>query len=80
MSFHCVVMDLWSISGLDESYGSQYGNIGVLFLSWISVRFPSWIIVKSIVSPPRRLDSVYRVHLAQKCDVVLNLSPIVFHP
>ncbi|KAH0897178.1 hypothetical protein HID58_046746 [Brassica napus] len=55
VSFHCVVMDLRPSSGLDESYGSRYGNIGVLFLSWISVYAPLWIIVKRIVSPLRRL-------------------------
>ncbi|WZZ65440.1 hypothetical protein YC2023_076810 [Brassica napus] len=34
-------------------------------LIWISVRFPSWIIVKSIVSPPRRLsilESYFQLH------------------
>ncbi|CAN7088519.1 unnamed protein product [Brassica rapa subsp. narinosa] len=55
VSFHCVVMDLRPSSGLAESYGSRYGNIGVLFLSWISVYAPLWIIVKRIVSPLRRL-------------------------
>ncbi|KAF3523683.1 hypothetical protein F2Q69_00050735 [Brassica cretica] len=35
-----------------ESYGFQYGNIGVHFLSLISVRVLSWIIVKSIAPPP----------------------------
>lgn len=73
-------MDLRSSSDLDENYGSQYGNIGGLLLSWISVRVPSWIIVKTIISPFRRLDSVYMVNLAKKCDVVLNVGPSIFHP
>ncbi|CAN6930714.1 unnamed protein product [Brassica oleracea] len=42
-------MGLQFSSCLDESYGFQYGNIGVHFLSLISVRVLSWIIVKSIV-------------------------------
>ncbi|CAG7896395.1 unnamed protein product, partial [Brassica rapa] len=37
---------------LDESYGFQYGNIGVHFLGLISVRILSWNIVKSIAPPP----------------------------
>ncbi|WZZ23616.1 hypothetical protein YC2023_007017 [Brassica napus] len=45
-------MGLRFSSGLDESYGFQYGNIGVHFLSLILVRVLSWIIVKSIAPPP----------------------------
>ncbi|KAF3513221.1 hypothetical protein F2Q69_00005160 [Brassica cretica] len=52
VSFQSFVMGLWFSSGLDESYGFQYGNIGVHFLSLISVRVLSWIIVKSIAPPP----------------------------
>ncbi|KAG2314689.1 hypothetical protein Bca52824_017811, partial [Brassica carinata] len=52
INFHCVAMGLRLSSGLDERYGSQYGNIGVHFLSWISVRILSCLIVKSITSPP----------------------------
>ncbi|CAN7004576.1 unnamed protein product [Brassica oleracea var. botrytis] len=56
MSFQSVAMELRFSSGLDESHGSRYGNIGVHLLSWISVRSPSCFIVKSIAShPPRRL-------------------------
>ncbi|CAN6859300.1 unnamed protein product [Brassica oleracea] len=56
MSFQSVAMELRFSSGLDESHGSRYGNIGVHLLSWISVRSPSCLIVKSIAShPPRRL-------------------------
>ncbi|KAG2298915.1 hypothetical protein Bca4012_010472 [Brassica carinata] len=55
LSFLCVVMDLRFSSGLGKSDGSRYGNIRVLFLSWISVCVPLWIRVKSIVSSRRRL-------------------------
>ncbi|KAH0874091.1 hypothetical protein HID58_071453 [Brassica napus] len=51
VSFQSFVMGLRFSSGLDESYGFPYGNIGVHFLSLFSVRVLSWIIVKSI-SPP----------------------------
>ncbi|KAL0807530.1 hypothetical protein Bca101_100022 [Brassica carinata] len=55
----CVAMGLQFSSGLHESYGSRYGNIGVHVLSWISVRILSWLIVKSIASPHlRRIASV----------------------
>ncbi|KAG2315196.1 hypothetical protein Bca4012_065999 [Brassica carinata] len=40
--------------GLDESYESRYSNIGVLFLRWISVCAPLWILANSIVSPRPR--------------------------
>ncbi|CAN7068164.1 unnamed protein product, partial [Brassica rapa subsp. trilocularis] len=52
VSFQSFVMGLRFSSGLDESYGFQYGNIGVHFLSLISVRILSWNIVKSIAPPP----------------------------
>ncbi|CAN7083402.1 unnamed protein product [Brassica oleracea var. botrytis] len=52
VSFQSFVMDLRFSSGLNESYGLQYCNIGVHFLSLISVRVLSWIIVKSIAPPP----------------------------
>ncbi|CAG7902194.1 unnamed protein product, partial [Brassica rapa] len=52
VSFQSFVMGLRFSSGLDESYGFQYGNIGVHFLSLISVRVLSWNIVKSIAPPP----------------------------
>ncbi|CAN6814449.1 unnamed protein product [Brassica oleracea] len=58
VSFQSFVMVLRFSSSLDESYGFQYGNIGVHFLSLISVRVLSWIIVKSIAPPlPPRLTS-----------------------
>ncbi|CAF2080789.1 unnamed protein product [Brassica napus] len=50
MSFQSVAMELRFSSGLDESHGSRYGNIGVHLLIWISVRSPSCLIVKSIAS------------------------------
>ncbi|CAN6931229.1 unnamed protein product, partial [Brassica oleracea] len=52
VSFQIFVMGLRFSSGLNESYGLQYCNIGVHFLSLISVRVLSWIIVKSIAPPP----------------------------
>ncbi|KAH0907359.1 hypothetical protein HID58_039186 [Brassica napus] len=56
VSFQSFVMGLRFSSGLDESYGFQYGNIGVHCLSLISVRILSWNIVKSIAPPlPSRL-------------------------
>ncbi|KAL0812626.1 hypothetical protein Bca101_069069 [Brassica carinata] len=56
MSFQSVTMELRFSSSLDESHGSRNGNIGVHLLSWISVRSPSCLIVKSIAShQPRRL-------------------------
>ncbi|KAG2290823.1 hypothetical protein Bca52824_037492 [Brassica carinata] len=47
-------MELRLSSGLDESHGFRYGNIGVHLISWISVRSPSCLIVKSIASHPPR--------------------------
>ncbi|XP_048634119.1 uncharacterized protein LOC125608194 [Brassica napus] len=47
---------LCEMLGLDEIYGSRYGNIGVYFLSWSLVRTPSWLIFRNIASPlPHRL-------------------------
>ncbi|KAG5399465.1 hypothetical protein IGI04_014072 [Brassica rapa subsp. trilocularis] len=56
LSFRNVAIGVWFSSGLDEIYGSRYGNIGVHFLSWSLVRTPSWLIFRNIASPlPRRL-------------------------
>ncbi|KAH0893659.1 LOW QUALITY PROTEIN: hypothetical protein HID58_056088, partial [Brassica napus] len=54
MSFQSVAMELRLSSGFDESHGFRYGNIGVHLISWISVRSPSCLIVKSIASHPPR--------------------------
>ncbi|KAG2265608.1 hypothetical protein Bca52824_072687 [Brassica carinata] len=56
LSFRNVAIGVWFSSGLDESYVSRYGNIGVHFLSWSLVCTPSWLIFRNIASPlPRRL-------------------------
>ncbi|WZY92628.1 uncharacterized protein LOC117134134 [Brassica rapa] len=56
LSFRNVAIGVWFSSGLDEIYGSRFGNIGVHFLSWSLVRTPSWLIFRNIASPlPRRL-------------------------
>ena len=56
LSFRNVAIGVWFSSGLDESYVSRYGNIGVHFLSWSLVCTPLWLIFRNIASPlPRRL-------------------------
>ncbi|KAL0664825.1 hypothetical protein Bca4012_101663 [Brassica carinata] len=73
MSFQSVAMGLQFSSGLHESYGSRYGNIGVHVLSWISVRILSWLIVKSIASPHlRRIASVTPIPSESCCRVFIS--------
>ncbi|CAF2062331.1 unnamed protein product [Brassica napus] len=82
-------MGLRFSSGLDESYGFQYGNSGVHFLSLILVRVLSWIIVKRIAppSPPRLVTpfpseiccyTTARFTRPSRSDTAYGLSDICF--